>query len=292
MITKQTCFLTAFLSLLCISCKNEKLAIAGSGWQEIAIIDKQSGLIEWKHALEEGDECNDIEVTPEGNVLYAYSKGARLINRNHEIIWDYKAGENEEIHSASRLDDGNYLIGICGMPQARIVELDAAGAVAKELSFPTVIFDLHEQFRQIAKTDSDTYLVPLMAKRKVAIINPEGRYKGNIFTSYDMFSVKPLQNGNILISCGMNGFFEEVTHSEGKTTVLSITNAVKGAKMLYVAEIFLYKNGHKLIANSNMYSDDKSQPLLIEIDANDDVVWTLPFNREIKNITSVFSFYE
>ncbi|MDR0697734.1 MAG: hypothetical protein LBG28_00725 [Tannerella sp.] len=288
---KQFILLAAILNFCCYSCKNEKLAIAGNGWSEIAIIDKTSGLIEWRHRLEEGDECNDIEITPDGNVLFAYSKGAKLINRNHEIIWDYKAKENEEIHTATRLNDGNFMIAACGNP-ARIVELDKNGQQTKDISFQTATPDISRQFRQIAKNDTGTYFVPLTAKQKILQISPEGRYLGSLYVGYDVFSVKVLDNDNLLVSCGNDRLFAEVNPAKQHMNNMIVTNNVRGASMLYVAEIFLYKNGNKLIANSNMYSDDKSQPLLIETDQNNNVVWTLPFNKEIKNITSVYSFYE
>ncbi|MDR2914018.1 MAG: hypothetical protein LBV74_04155 [Tannerella sp.] len=291
MIKKQFIFLAAIFCFCFSSCKDEKLAIAGSGWNDIAIVDKKSGMIEWKHTLDNSDECNDIEITPEGDVLYAYSKGARLINRNHEIIWDYKAKENEEIHTATRLKDGSYMIAVCGEP-ARIVELDNNGNQIKEIPFRTVIFDVHNQFRQVAKTDNGTYLVPLIEKQKVLQISPEGRNKGSIYVGYDLFSVKPLDNDNILVSCGKDSRFIEINPVKQHRDSTIVTRSIQGGSLLYVAEIFLYKNGNKLIANSNMYSDDKSQPLLVEIDKNDEIVWSLPFNKEIKNITAVYSFSE
>ena len=300
---KKHFFLLAAIVCLCFSsCKKEKIAIAGSGWSDIAIVDKKTGMIEWKHTLDAGDECNDIEVTPDGHVLYAYSKGAKLITRNYETIWDYKAKENEEIHTATRLKEGGYMIAVCGEP-ARIVELDPKGNPMKEFSFPTLIFDINNQFRQVAKTDDGTYLVPLIEKHKVLQLSPEGRIAGTFFVGYDLFSVKPLENDYVLVSCGKDGLFLEMDLARRGMTEINdpltlttnfrnVTDKITGGSLLYVAEIFLYENGNKLIANSNMHSIDKSQPLLIEIDKNNEIIWSLPFNRQIKNITAVYSFFE
>lgn len=279
-------------AVICLNaCKVEKLAIAGSGWDEIAIIDKKTGIIEWKHTLEPGDECNKIEVMPNGNVLYAYSKGAKLINRNHETIWDYKAKENQEIHSASRLKDGNYMIGICGEP-ARIVELDPSGKQIKEITFPTLTFDVHNQFRQITKNDDGLYLVPLLEKQKVIFLSSEGRNKGSVFAASGAFSVKVLKNNNLLVSCGRDRRFVEIDPANPQRENMIYTREINGGILRYVAEIILYKNGNKLIANSNMYNSGMSQPLLIEIDNDNNVVWSLPYNKDIKNITAVYSFFE
>jgi len=288
---KTLLLLAAILCLCCSSCKKEKVAIAGSGWQEIAIIEKKYGKIEWRHELEKDFECNDIEITPDGNILFAYSKGARLINRNHEIIWDYKAEENEEIHSATRMSNGGYMIGVCGDP-ARIVELDNNGTVTKEIPFITLIFNSHRQFRQVAKTGDGNYLVPLIEKRKLLLLSPEGNLIRNFNIGMNLFSVKELKNNNFLVSCGNNGSFVEIDPKIEGDNNMVITNQSKIGVLLFVAEIFPYKNGNKLIANSNIFSDNKSNPLLIEINKKNEVVWSLPFNKEIKNITAIHSFFE
>jgi len=288
---KKLFLLTAILCVFFSSCKKEKIAIAGSGWQEIAIVDKKNGTIEWKHELDKDHECNDIEVTPDGNVLYAYSKGARLINRNHEIIWDYKAKENEEIHTATRLKDGGYMIAVCGEP-SRIVELDNSGNQTKEILFQTLTFDIRRQFRQVTKTDDGIYLVPLIEKRKVLQLSSDGRNNGSIFVGHDLFSAKELSNNNILVSCGNSSRFIEINPAYQQVDSIFVTSNITGGSLLYVAEIIPYENGNKLIANSNMNSNDRSQPLLIEINENDEIVWSLPFNKEIKNITSIYSFFE
>ena len=289
---KKLLFLLTAIVCFCISsCKNEKLAIAGSGWSNIAIISKKNGIIEWKHTLEPGDECNSIEVTPEGNILFAYSKGAKLINRKHETIWDFKAGENEEIHSATRLPDGGIMVGICGEP-ARIVEFDQTGKKTNEISFPTFIFDIHYQFRQVAKTNDGVYLVPLIGKQSILRYTTDGQNKGLVSVGHDVFSVIPLENNNILVSCGRSSRIVEINPKKPQRENIIVTSEIHGGVLRYVAEIILYENGNKLIANSNMYSSDKSQPLLLEIDLDNNVVWSLPYNKEIKNITAVYSFFE
>ena len=183
------------------------------------------------------------------------------------------------------------MLAICGEP-ARIVELDKEGKEIKEIPFRTLIFDVHKQFRQVAKTDDGLYLVPLIEKRKILQLSSEGRNKGSVYVGHDVFSVKPLENKKMLVSCGKDGKFIEIDPAKQQTDSTIVTDNVKGASLLYVGEIYLYENGNKLIANSNMYSDDKSQPLLIEIDKEDEVVWSLPSNKEIKNITAAYSFSE
>lgn len=41
----------------------DKLLVAGSGNPDILLVDKQTGKVEWKHALEKGEECNTKRFT-------------------------------------------------------------------------------------------------------------------------------------------------------------------------------------------------------------------------------------
>lgn len=285
---KELIFLV--IILLCGSCgKKEKLIIGGSGWQHIAIVNKASGKIEWKHELAPDEECNKVEVTPKGHILYAYKKGAKLIDRKHQTIWDYKANEGEELHHASYFN-GNYVLGICGMP-ARIVELDENGNPVKEIKIQTGIPEIHNQFRQILKTAQNTYLIPLMGKFKVSEFTEEGRLIKSALTGGTPFSVKVLDDGNWLVSCGESRTLAEV-NPEKKGVVKKIETAdLNWGTLLFVAEAIRYKNGNTLIANWNIDGDDKSQPLLIEIDSSNQIVWRLPVNPEIISITTVYSFF-
>jgi hypothetical protein len=288
MMKKQLFFLA--IVLFCCSCaKKEKLIIGGSGWKQIAIVDKATGKIEWKHGLASNEECNKVEVTPKGHILYAYKQGAKLIDRKHQTIWDYKVNEGEELHYASYFD-GIYVLAICGMP-ARIVELDKNGNPVKEIKFHTGIPNIHDQFRQIQKTADNTYLIPLMGKYKVSEMNEDGRFIKSALTGGTPFSVKLLADGNWLVSCGESRTLAEVNPETKGVVKKTETADLSWGALLFVAEAIRYKNGNTLIANCNEYSDDKSKPLLFEINPLNQIVWRLPFNPEIISITTVYSFF-
>ena len=55
--------------------KAQKLLLAGSGWNKVVIIDKNTKQIEWEHPIQKGWECNSAVATPDGNILFAYKKG-------------------------------------------------------------------------------------------------------------------------------------------------------------------------------------------------------------------------
>ena len=107
-----TFILSACLLLVCSACHeaSHHLLLGGSGWDKIAIVNKNTKEIEWEHPLEKGWECNSVAVTPDRNILFSYSKGAKLITRDHEEVWNISAPEGCEMQTARVLSNGNYLM--------------------------------------------------------------------------------------------------------------------------------------------------------------------------------------
>lgn len=97
-----TFILSACLLLVCSACHEAShyLLLGGSGWDKIAIVNKNTKEIEWEHPLEKGWECNSVAVTPDRNILFSYSKGAKLITRDHEEVWNISAPEGCEMQTA------------------------------------------------------------------------------------------------------------------------------------------------------------------------------------------------
>lgn len=277
----------------CCSCSNtrEKLLVSGCGWKQVAILDKATGTIEWSHPLNLGEDCNDVEITSDGHILYAYTSGARLITRDQQTVWDFKAQKGEELFTATHLPSGNYMLAICGTP-SRIVELDANGQPIDELQFDTSITGVHDQFRQIVKTPQNTYLIPLMGKGEVVEMNKNKEIVNRAECGGNPFAIQILPNGNWLVSCGDAHNFVEIDPARKQIIRNVGDDDLPDISLLFVAELVRYKNGNTLISNWNGHSQDKSQPLLVEVDPDNQVVWTLPLHPDIVNISAVYSFKE
>lgn len=275
------------------SCSNtrEKLLVSGCGWKQVAILDKATGAIEWSHPLNPGEDCNDVEMIADGHILYAYTSGARLITRDQQTVWDFKAQKGEELFTATRLPSGNYMLAICGTP-SRIVELDTNGKLIDELSFDTSITGVHDQFRQIVKTPQNTYLIPLMGKGEVIEMNKDKEIVNRIHCGGNPFAIRILDNGNWLVSCGDGHNFVEIDPAAQQIVKNVGDDDVEDITLLFVAELVRYKNGNTLISNWNGHSKNKSQPLLVEINPDNQVVWALPLHPDIINISAVYSFQE
>lgn len=147
-----TFILSACLLLLCPACYgvSRYLLLGGSGWDKIAIVNKNSKKIEWEHPLEKGWECNSVAVTPDGNILFSYSKGAKLITRDHKEIWNIAAPEGCEMQTARVLPNGNYLVPLFASSEIR--EISPSGQFVKSVKVDGNPFC-------VAALDNGNYLV-------------------------------------------------------------------------------------------------------------------------------------
>ena len=280
------------LALLFLSCSlhlsaQEKLVLAGSGNPAVMIVDKQSGAVEWKHALEKGEECNTVAVTRQGNILYSYKKGAKLIGTDHRVIWDYKAPEGTELQSATLLKDGGFLLGICGNP-ARLIELDKNGKERNRVEIDLQIEKPHGQFRQVFQLRNKNYLLPVMGKQKMMEINRKGAVVAEFPTGGRAFSSLELRDGNILLPCGDGHFFQVIDRKTGKELKRVTSEDVQGASLLFVGQILDAGKGNLLICNWYGHTKDATvdEPQLIEVDANGKVLWSLNDKENLGNVSA------
>lgn len=267
----------------------EKLLVSGCGWKEVVVIDKASKIIEWKHRINQGEDCNDVEITKQGAILYAYTKGARMISFDQKVLWDYKASPGEELFTATQLPSGKYLLAICGTP-SRLVILDKKGKPDSEIIFKTDIMKVHDQFRQVVLSKKNTFLIPLMGEGRLVEVDRNGNLMRSVTVGGNPFSVKYINPETVMVSCGDAHKFVEVDLTQGKVTKEVTTAMLEGVSLLFVAELIRYPNGNTLIANWNGHSKDKTQPKMVEIDKDNRVVWQLDPAEGIGNISTAFSF--
>lgn len=228
-----------------------------------------------------------MDLTPEKNVLYANKIGASLINLKGELLWSFEVEKGEELHTAYRLKNGNYLLGICGHP-ARFLELSKSGKVLKETKFETGIENTHGQFRRISKNKKGNYIAALWGRHAIVEVSPKGKLLNEIKVRKSSFAITELKNGNYLISCGDSGILEEINPAT-KALVRTIENSTLTGegKILFAATAEELPNGDILLANWNGHSKDKSQPKLLQINRENKIVWSLKDDPEIANISAL-----
>lgn len=271
----------------------DKILIAGSGWDKVGLVDINSGKLEWDFPLLKGEDCNDIECTTDGNILLGCMTSARLVGWDKSVVWDYLCKANEEIYTATELRGtlakefgGKYLLAICGKP-SRFVVLNRKGKTVREIVFESGVDNVHGQFRQVLPIEGGKFLLPLMDKGEVLEIDNSGKILKRVNVGGNPFSVKVLETGMWAVACGdghsiafVDPKSEKVVHSIGE-------NDIKGVQLLFVSEFEPQVDG-AIMTNWNGHSSDKSQPKLFKIDSDSKLVWSLPASNEIANISALY----
>lgn len=280
--------------LLIVSCGNEnktseKLLLGGSYWNDIVILDKTSGVVEWRyHIADEDLECNSLAMTEDGTKIFlTYKKGVRLIDRaTSKTLWEYPAGEGEEIHSA-KIYGSTLVAVVCGVP-ARIVEFDINGTITKELTVDTEIENPHSQFRQVTKLSNGNYIMPMFAKKVICEISSEGRIVREVKSPGVPFSVVELKDGNWLYGAGDSHAYYVLNPNTGE-----IVKEVTSPRLAFAAEPLLGEDGSVLVCSWVGHSKTNTECKMVEFDATGNEIWTLAPDKEgVGMVSAAYRFFE
>lgn len=284
------CALIQFLSLA--SCRQEqiKLLIGGSGWNKIAIIDKDTKEIEWEYPLEKGWECNSVACTDDGNILFSYSKGARLISKDYKVIWDIKSPEGCEMQTADVLSNGNIILAWTGHP-AVILETDEKGNIISRTEFETGIDNPHSQFRQVSKNSDGNYVIPIMGGDLIYEVSPKGIILNKITPCSNYFTVLNENKENVYwVACGDKHILMKVDFTTGKVLEQIEQDDIEGVRLFFVAGLCKSENDGLYVCNWQGHDKDaikSNSPQLFEIDKSLNVVWSLNDNTNFGMISDV-----
>lgn len=289
---KITTFLFSALFLFAaVSCqqKAQKLLLGGSGWNKIVIIDRNSKQIEWEHPMEKGWECNSVAATPDGNILFAYAKGAKVITRDHAEVWNIAAPDSCEMQTARVLSDGNYLLAWCGHP-ATILEVNPKGEIISKTEYETGIEDPHAQFRQVNKNKEGNYLMPLFATSEIREISPAGELVKATEVGGTPFGSAILNNGNYWVACGDGHSLAEINLDSGEKVRQYNENDIEGARLFFVAQLLPTPNDGVYVCNWQGHDKsalDANSPQLFEMDGKGRVIWSINDNEKFGMISTV-----
>lgn len=156
------------------------------------------GAIEWEYACKAPQDCWRLT---NGNYLFCFVSGAVEVTPAKQVVWEYKAPEKTEVHACQPLADGQVLIVEGGT--SRIIEVDRAGKIAKEIKLTTdPKVTAHNQYRGTRKTKDGHYLVCFKGEGKVVELDGDGKVLRAINVPGDPHEVVSLPDGHLLITCG------------------------------------------------------------------------------------------
>ena len=271
--------------------KSEKLLLGGSGWNKIVIIDKATKKIEWEHPLEKGWECNSVAATPNGNILFSYAKGAKVIDRAHKELWNISAPEGCEMQTARILPNGNCLLAWTGHP-AVIMEVTPKGDISSRTEYETGVQNAHGQFRQINKNERGNYQIPVFPSSEIREVSPEGKLIKSTKLEGNPFTTLKSKGKNYWVACGDAHILMEVNLDNDKVIQRYSANDIKGTNLYFVAGLFPAPKGGIYVCNWQGHSrnaQETNSPQLFEMDKKGNIIWSLNDNQTFGMISTVSS---
>lgn len=263
--------------------------VLGADKKRIAIINAK-GEIEWEVPNPDAREIHDIQMLPNGNVLFQTGYTTVVeVNRDKQTVWKHeskpKAGYDGkvEIHSYQRLKNGLTLIAESG--NSRLIEVDKQDKIVKEIPLTVEKTNAHRDTRMVRKLDNGNYLVCQEAEGKVR----EYDGKGKIVWEYaldlngrprspghgveghgvEVFGAIRLPNGNTMIAGGNNNRVFEVSR-DGKIVWSIDQKELPGITFAWMTTLQYLPNGNLIIGNTHAGPEN---PQLIEVTRDKKVVW-------------------
>ncbi len=238
------------------------------GGDKVCVVSAE-GKVEWELAAKKPQDCWRL---PNGNYLFCYVSGAMEVTPDKQTMWEYKAPEKVEVHSCQPLPDGRVLVVECG--SSRLIEVDRAGKVAKEIKLVTLPeIKLHNQFRGARKTAEGHYLVTFKGEGKIKELDGDGKVLRSISVPGDPHGVLKLPHGHLLISCGDGHKVIELDEQEKVVWEIN-ENDFPGNPLRLMAGMQRLPNGNTIIANWGGHGHLGQQPQFFEITSDKKIVWT------------------
>ena len=244
----------------------------------------------WEHEIR---DIHDIQLLDNGHVLFqtSWTELVEVDPESGETVWSYDAGvmnrayegEPVEVHAFERYADGRTMIAESG--PARIIEVDASGALVHEVPLQVEHPDAHHDTRLVRTTPDDTYLV---AHEKDGVIREYDR-SGAVVWMYDVpvewidpqtgetqrgdgdqaYSAVRLENGNTLIGTGNGHSVLEV--NPGGEIVWSVSrDELEGVTLAWVTHVYQLSNGNVVIGNCHA---GEGQAQIVEVNREKEVIW-------------------
>lgn len=251
--------------------------------QGMVFIISDEGKVLWQYPAE---NCNDIWVLPNGNLLFNTGHGVKEVTRDKKLVFNYQS--KSEIYACQRLPNGNTFVGECNSGQ--LLEISPDGRITQKIKLlPDGVDGGHAYMRNARKLENGNYLVAHYGLDKVSEYNPEGKTVREIPVKGGPHSVIRLANGNTLIACSdHNGEPGIVEVDPADSIVWQITkNELPGIEMKFMTGMEILPNGNLVFTNWVGHQPDGKVIHAFEITRGKKIVWIYDNQSILKTMSSI-----
>lgn len=251
---------------------DERLILAADYQKRRIALVSESGKKYWENPIR---SIHDLELLPNGNILFQpnWTDIIEMTPEGHEV-WRYDAakqngneGKRIEVHAFQRLSNGLTMIVESG--SRRIIEVDEAGKIHREVKLKVDNPDAHRDTRMARKLQNGNYLVAHEKDACVREYDSKGKVVWEYKTGKKTYGVNRLANGNTIIGNG-DGHNVLVVNPEGKVVWKLESSDLDGIKLEWVTTVEQLPNGNYLIGNCHAGPDN---PQILEVTPDKKVAW-------------------
>ena len=251
------------------------------GGGKVCVVDA-GGAIEWQYDCRNPQDCWRL---PNGNTLFCFVSGALELKPDKTVVWEYQAPEKTEVHACQPLPDGKVLIVECGT--SRIIEVDRAGKIAKEIKLTTKPeVKLHNQFRGTRKLANGHYLVCFKGEGRIVELDGNGKEVRSVQVPGDPHGAIALPGGNWLITCGDGHKVIEVDPADKVVWELN-ENDLPGNPLRLMAGCQRLPNGNTIFCVYLGHGHLGEQAQVLEVTRDKKVVWHFDDHAHFKTINQL-----
>ena len=275
--------LAALLALASTAAAAHPFLCCDYGGGKVCVVSAE-GKIEWQWDCKAPQDCWKL---PNGNYLFCFVSGALEVTPEKKIVWEYKAPTDVkvEVHACQPLPDGNVMIVECGT--SRIIEVDRAGKIAKEIKLTTAPeIKLHNQFRGTRKLANGHYLVAFKGEGKIVELDAEGKVLRQIKVPGDPHEVVPLPEGHLLITCGDGHEVRELDAQENIVWQLK-ENDIPGTPLRLMAGCQRLPSGNTVFCVYLGHGHIGEQAQVIEVTKDKKIIWDVADHAQFKTINQI-----
>jgi len=273
--------LTCLAALQTLAADKLPYSLLISAIWKIYTVDRDRG-VKWvyKPEAKKNPVILDAWALPNGHILFSHRWGVIEMTREKEIIWEYrvKREKEAELHSCQPLSNGLFLILQCA--GNRLIEIDRAGKVHREIKLTGTWKNPHSRYGVARKTVSGTYLVPYTRESKVVEFNAAGKIIREIvipgLTESYIWYAERLPNGNTLVSTGRDRRVLEVNPQDHIVWELSEKD-LPGIRFHCLMGIRRLPSGNTLICNGDFHLEEmnRGEIMVMEVTPEKKIAWKL-----------------
>jgi outer membrane protein assembly factor BamB len=243
--------------------------------RKLLAIVAPDGAITWSRPITE--EVHEVEVLPDGHVLYAPISGrlSEVDQASNIEVWSYdaakqngNAGKAVQVHDFERLADGSTWIFESG--SCRVIHIDHSGALLSQVPLTVDHPDAHRDTRNAKRLPDGHFLVAHEGDNKVREYDDQGKVVWSHEVKSKVFGVLRLADGNTLIATGDGHRLLEVDPAGAEVWSVG-QHDLPGITLAWLTQIERLPNGNTIVVNCHAGPDN---PQIIELTRDKKVVWS------------------